>query len=293
MRYSLVDDLTVDTALGTVSREAYNTAHQSVDPEAPNYDPNVPINELSIFVNNHTLSGTSTTSTVEYVGEDTYGSDSEYEWVSGSGDDAIYHHIIDNTDPLNPVYETETTKTQGVTVADGYTLNISGTDADNKGTMTNFDTAVTVEDGGVVNIENMILTGNDTDIVNDSYGIYDDETETYTVPGLIFTGTNEVDTIEGEGTTAVVGNLNVREYIEQDGLTVAQTGSLTVDADALSIDDGFINNAGEIHLGEGETGILSTKIHDATGTTYIDGDITSNARIGQDIVIANGKTLVI
>ena len=52
----------------------------------------------------------------------------------------------------------------GITVAKDYTLNVSGKDEANQGTITNFDTALT--NNGTLNVSNIKFENNNKDIVN-------------------------------------------------------------------------------------------------------------------------------
>ena len=230
--YSLVDDYTTTTDLGTTAN-AYNPA----------------VTELNVNLNNHTLSGTT----------------------------------VDNTDPDNPAVTDG--PHAGVTVANGYTLNLDG--GTTGGTVSGFTTALTLNDDAKAVVNNVTFTGNTNDIVNNAGYTIDEENNI--IEGLIFNGTNNVDTISGSGGTLINGNLTVTstadDALTQDYIQIADSGSLTANANTLNTNN--INNSGDVNLG---SGTLDSRIW-GTGDVTITGAVTNATTMAGNNLTINAAVM--
>ncbi len=157
----------------------------------------------------------------------------------------------------------------GITVADGYTLNVKGKDSNNQGTITNFDTAFT--NNGILNVSNINFENNNEDIVN--------------AGTLNLSGTNSVENIVGNGNTQVVsGTTTNKGKIEQNTVSIADGAILNTDASDLIANTGIIN-AGTLEL----TGGANANTISGLGTTEITGTVENSGTISQAINVANGS----
>ena len=159
----------------------------------------------------------------------------------------------------------------GITVADGYTLNVNGKDSDNQGTITNFDTAFA--NNGTLNVSNINFENNNEDIVN--------------AGTLKLSGKNSVNTIVGNGNTQVVSGITTNNgTITQNTVSIAEGATLNTDASNLIASAGVVNS-GTLEL---TGGAVQSNIT-GNGTLSILDNITNDKTITQEINIANDKTL--
>ena len=159
----------------------------------------------------------------------------------------------------------------GITVADGYTLNVNGKDVASQGTITNFDTAFTND--GTLNISNINFENNNEDIIN--------------AGTLNLSGKNSVNTIVGDGDMQVVsGTTTNNGTIEQNSISIASGATLNTDASDLIASAGVVNS-GTLEL---TGGVVQSNIT-GNGTLSILDNITNDKTITQAINIANDKTL--
>ena len=149
----------------------------------------------------------------------------------------------------------------GITVAGDYTLNVNGSE----GTVSNFDTAFTVEKNGTLNLDSVIFEDNQTDVANNG--------------ALNFSGNNLIEGgITGTGSTTITGGkTEVVASIEQDSLAVNTGATLEGSAANLTITDG-ITNAGTVNFtgGENKNNIANTGTI-TFGKDEVIGDVASNA----------------
>ena len=104
--------------------------------------------------------------------------------------------------------------------------------------------------------------------------------------GIIeFVGGTNVNAIAGTGKTLINGAVTSSGLISQN-IEILASKSLNIDANLVG---GSVLNKGSIYL-TGENNILSNEI-DGTGMTYINGSITTNADIKQNIEVLVDKSL--
>ena len=157
----------------------------------------------------------------------------------------------------------------GITVADGYTLNVNGKDVASQGTITNFDTAFTND--GTLNISNINFENNNEDIVN--------------AGTLNLSGANSVENIVGDGNTQVVsGTTTNNGTIEQNTVSIAEGATLNTNASNLIANTGIIN-AGTLELTDG----ANANTISGSGTTEITGTVENTGTISQAVNVANGS----
>lgn len=160
----------------------------------------------------------------------------------------------------------------GITVAKDYTLNVSGKDEANQGTITNFDTALT--NNGTLNVSNIKFENNNKDIVNAG-------TLNLAGANTLFNG------IEGSGSTNIVSGTTTNSgAIAQNTVSIADGATLNTDASELITSAG-VTNAGTLQFTGGENANAIT----GGGTTQILGDVINNALISQTIGITSGSSL--
>jgi len=160
----------------------------------------------------------------------------------------------------------------GIIIANsGQILSITGTVDDVSGnpetTISGFDTAIDNSAGGTVNLTNIELSGNETDIAN--------------AGSLNLDGINSIDTIADNttpaGTTTVKGGTSAIGSLLQKAVKILSGGTVNIDADKLSTTDGT-DNQGILNLGGGN---LASNITDSqttkTGVTNIKDDVTNSS----------------
>ncbi len=159
----------------------------------------------------------------------------------------------------------------GSNTTEGQTLTLTGS-----GTVTDFNTAITVYSGNTLNLNNIVLTGNTVDIDNDGT--------------TVLTGTNEIDTVTGEGDTTISsGTTTINSSLEQDTLTVNSGAELDnkgeTDVTDLTTNSGLIVNEGTITAEtidnsgtiNNETDAVITL--NAQGNTNLGGKITNDGAL--------------
>ena len=148
----------------------------------------------------------------------------------------------------------------GITVAGDYTLNVNGSE----GTVSNFNTAFTVEENGTLNLDSVIFEANQTDVANNG--------------ALNFSGNNLIEGgITGTGSTTITGGkTEVVASIEQGSLAVNTGATLEGSAANLTITNG-ITNAGTVNFtgGENKNNIANTGTI-TFGKDEVIGDVASN-----------------
>lgn len=238
----------------------------------------------------------------------------------GDSPDTLYVHLNDHTLSAqtdasdNPQYN-------GLIVNSGYTVNVDST---NSGNINGFTTAITVMESdvdgvndGVLNLKNVVLDDNGTDIANGGQ--------------VNFSGNNSLNNMTGNGSSNVTGGKltvtsNADDAITQGSLTVSSGATLTTAANALNIASG-ITNSGTVELTEGTldnkinggnikisgdvttnannlggvtnnaasdltlTGGTVSKAINGTGTTVVDGNVTAHAQITNAVEITRNNTL--
>ena len=131
----------------------------------------------------------------------------------------------------------------GITVAGDYTLKVNGSE----GTVSNFNTAFTVEENGTLNLDSVIFENNQTDVANNGT--------------LNLSGSNLIEGgITGTGSTTITGGkTEVVASIEQGSLTVNTGATLEGSAANLTVTNG-ITNAGMVNFtgGENKNNIANT-----------------------------------
>ena len=199
---------------------------------------------------------------------------------------------------------------QGVTVAQGQTLNLDSVTFDgfnnavtNQGTL-NLDASTNdvvfsanqnaINNTGTVNMAatkgNNIIFAAATDKANNN--IYNTGTLNLNKGNIqILSAITDSDTPLGAtniGTATTTATVVANE-ITQNALNIANRSSLNINADGLKITQA-VNNEGMITLGDG---ILTSAISGTDGTTVIDGDVTlANNLTNQNIEITNGSLIV-
>ena len=134
-------------------------------------------------------------------------------------------------------------------VDNGYTLNVDGSGTIN-GSISGFTTAFTTnaetssgaDDDGVLNLKDVTLTGNGTDVLNNGK--------------VNLTGTTSLDTISGDG-TANIGDgvtstsVTLGQSLVQKALNILTGGKLTATAGSVTTYDKSITNNGTVELNGG------------------------------------------
>ena len=157
----------------------------------------------------------------------------------------------------------------GITVADGYTLNVNGKDVASQGTIANFDTAFTND--GTLNISNINFENNNKDIIN--------------AGTLNLSGTNSVNTIVGDGDMQVAsGTTTNNGTIDQNIVSIANGATLNSNAGGLIANTGIIN-AGTLELTDG----ANANTISGSGTTKITGTVENTGTISQAVNIDSGS----
>ncbi len=163
----------------------------------------------------------------------------------------------------------DTNSFDGITVADGYTLNVNGKDVASQGTIANFDTAFTND--GTLNISNINFENNNKDIIN--------------AGTLNLSGTNSVNTIVGDGDMQVAsGTTTNNGTIDQNIVSIANGATLNSNAGGLIANTGIIN-AGTLELTDG----ANANTISGSGTTEITGTVENTGTISQAVNIDSGS----
>jgi len=234
--------------------------------------------------------------------------------------DTLYVYLNDHTLSGQPD-ASDNPQYNGLIVNSGYTVNVDST---NSGNINGFTTAITVMESdvdgvndGVLNLKNVVLDGNGTDIANGGQ--------------VNFSGNNSLNNMTGNGSSNVTGGKltvtsNADDAITQGSLTVSSGATLTTAANALNIASG-VTNSGTVELTEGTldnkinggnikisgdvttnannlggvtnnaasdltlTGGTVSKAINGTGTTVVDGNVTAHAQITNAVEITRNNTL--
>ncbi len=199
----------------------------------------------------------------------------------------------------------------GITVADGYTLNVTG----DNGTVTGFDTAF--ENNGTLNVSETQFENNQNALTNNAGGELD-------VSGSIFTGNQTALTNSGtadvsdstfaNNDTAITnnagGNLNLSNItFDGNGVDVDNNGTLNLAGNTVI--EGGITGQGTTNITSGITNAVNTIVQDklniSSGATldgagnvtanvnnegtmnYADGSVNANTITGNGILNAQGN----
>ena len=170
-------------------------------------------------------------------------------------------------------------RNNGITVAGDYKLNVNGSE----GTVSNFNTAFTVEENGTLNLDSVIFENNQTDVANNGT--------------LNLFGNNLIEGgITGTGSTIITsGKTEVVASIEQGSLTVNTGATLEGSAANLTITNGIITNAGTVNFtgGENKNNIANTgtitfgKDEDIGAVASNNGEITGTGTVNMTDGSAN------
>ncbi|MCR4662257.1 MAG: hypothetical protein K5622_00020 [Endomicrobiaceae bacterium] len=159
----------------------------------------------------------------------------------------------------------------GITTDKGYVLNVDS------GTVKGFSTAFSVTEGsgttadGTLNLKDITLTGNTTDIENNG--------------NVNFYGTNKLNNITGTGSTLIASGASLEvtndavNSITQNNLTVENNAELTANANTLNISNGITNN-GTINF----TGGTNNNEISGTGELTVQNGLINNANIAQNAI---------
>ena len=176
------------------------------------------------------------------------------------GDDTTKNIFVNNGSTLTGFDGTDKYN-NGITVADGYTVNLTGSE---NASMENFITALEVNNGGSLNVTDMNFSNNTTDIANNGT--------------LNLAGNNTLASgIEGNGATNISGTTTNNGTITQSIVSIAEGATLNTDASGLI--------ALELTGGAVQSNITGN------GTLSILDNVTNDKTITQAIDIANDKTL--
>lgn len=142
-------------------------------------------------------------------------------------------------------------KFDGITVAEGYTLNLVGQiEGEDKAEMSGFATALT--NNGTMNVKDMVLTNNTKDIVNNNGST------------LTLSGTNTIDSIENAGTLTIAGASSTIGSVTGEGATSVNNGTLTVNGDFTQ---------------KGLTVANGASYEQTAGSFVVEGDVTNNGNV--------------
>lgn len=272
------------------------------------------------FIAGENIAEPVTANTYSFVGDVELSEDVGITNRENDDPNTLYVHLNDNT--LSAALDgDDDPQYNGLIVNSGYTVNVDST---NSGNINGFTTAITVMESdvdgvndGVLNLTNVVLDGNGTDINNGGQ--------------VNFAGNNSLNNMTGTGSSTITnGNLTVTsdddDAVTQGNLTVNSGATLTTAANALNVASGVTNsgtvdltggtldnkiNGGNIVISDDVTtnannlgGTVANADSDLTltggtvgkaitgsGTTVINGTVTANAQIANDIEINNGKTL--
>ena len=162
----------------------------------------------------------------------------------------------------------------GITVADGYTLNVTGKgQVSETSAVSNFDTALT--NNGTLNVSDTTFSGNNQDIVNNNI--------------LNLSGNNSLETgISGTGNMYITDGATINNgIISQNNIEIANGAALTTAADKLIASGGTVTNAGNLTL----TGGAIQNAITGAGNLSITGDVTNDKTITQTSTsVADDKT---
>lgn len=160
------------------------------------------------------------------------------------------------------------------------TLSISG--GTGTATIQGFATAIDNAVGGTVNLDNVTMTGNTTDVNNANPG------------NLNLSGTNSINKITGNGTTTVKsGTTTINTSLAQDTINV---GDASVPSDGALVNDGTaqatnlnVNTAGSTYTNNaGKTTTLTGKLTNK-GTVANNGTLSADTLDNQKTISGTGN----
>ena len=150
----------------------------------------------------------------------------------------------------------------GITVADGYTLNLTGSE---NASMENFVTALETNEGGILNVTDMNFSNNTTDIANNGT--------------LNLAGTNNFESgVTGNGNMNITsGKTTNNGTISQNNISISEGAALISAADKLISTEGITNN-GALEFVSGANSNTIT----GSGALTISGAASNTAQITQN-----------
>ena len=152
----------------------------------------------------------------------------------------------------------------GITVADGYTLNLTGSE---NASMENFVTALETNEGGILNVTDMNFSNNTTDIANNGT--------------LNLAGTNSFESgVTGNGNMNITsGKTTNNGTISQNNISISEGAALISAADKLISTEGITNN-GALEFVSGANSNTIT----GSGALTISGAASNTAQIKQNSI---------
>lgn len=185
-----------------------------------------------------------------------------------AGKDTTKNVFVNNDSSLKG-YDGETAHNNGITVADGYTLNLTGSE---NASMENFVTAIQNNKDGILNVTDMNFKNNTTDIANDGT--------------LTLAGTNTFEKgISGEGVMNVVsGTTTNNGTISQNDVSINSGAALNTNASNLTVASKNVANNGTLNF----TGGTNVNNITGTGSTTIANEVENSANITQNTLVNNG-----
>ena len=207
-----------------------------------------------------------------------------------TGADTTKNVFVNNGSTLTG-YDGSTQHNNGITVADGYTLNLTGSE---NASMENFVTALENNEGGILNVTDMNFQNNTTDIANNGT--------------LNLAGTNSFASgITGSGDMNITaGTTTNNGTISQNNISIADGATLNTNADKLIASSGSVTNNGALEFtggavqnnitGNGTLSILDNVTNDKIITQAVtnvanDKTFTNNGTLNTSIALAAGQTI--
>ena len=179
----------------------------------------------------------------------------------------------------------------GITVADGYTMNLTGSTG---ASMENFVTALETNEGGILNVTDMNFSNNTTDIANNGT--------------LNLAGTNSFESgVTGNGNMNITSGKTINNgTISQNNISIAQGAALSTNASNLTASSGTVTNNGTLEFtggsvqnnitGNGTLSILDNVTNDKTITQAItnvadDKIFTNDGILNSSVQLAANQTI--
>ena len=191
------------------------------------------------------------------------------------GSDTTKNVFLNNGSTLTGFDGTEK-HNNGITVADGYTMNLTGSENGGKyASMENFVTALETNEGGILNVTDMNFSNNTTDIANNGT--------------LNLAGTNSFESgVTGNGNMNITsGKTTNNGTISQNNISISQGAALNTNASNLTASSGTVTNNGTLEFTGGSVQNNIT----GNGTLSILDNVTNDKTITQAITnVAEGKT---
>ena len=181
------------------------------------------------------------------------------------GSDTTKNVFLNNGSTLTGFDGTEK-HNNGITVADGYTMNLTGSENGGKyASMENFVTALETNEGGILNVTDMNFSNNITDIANNGT--------------LNLAGTNSFESgVTGNGNMNITsGKTTNNGTISQNNISISEGGALISAADKLISTEGITNN-GALEFVSGANSNTIT----GSGALTISGAASNTAQITQN-----------